>query len=309
MNVQKNISLATHTTFNIGGNARYFIEVTDLEEIQEALEYAKQNKSPFAIFGGGSNILVADDGFDGVVVKIALSALDIDLSSGEFFAEAGSSLMETIRTVCSAGLTGMEAMYGIPGTVGGAVRGNAGAFGTEIVDTLVTATALNTETNEVRTFTNPECEFDYRNSFFKKNPEWIILSASFALKTDESEECLRKADEILAIRNERQIQNIHSAGSYFMNPIVSENLQALFEEEKGTPSRGGRVPAGWLIEKAGFKGVSKNGASTGERSSNYVINTGGAVAADVQELTKEIQDKVKEEFGVELEREITQVGF
>ncbi|QSH39534.1 UDP-N-acetylmuramate dehydrogenase [Candidatus Kaiserbacteria bacterium] len=309
MEIQENILLKDHTTFEIGGVAKYFVVVHSKEELQEALEYAQTKNLAFTFIAGGSNILASDSGFDGLVIKMALVKHSVDTEKNEVQAEAGASLMEVIHAACSAGLTGMEPMYGIPGTIGGAVRGNAGAFGVEVVDILSHVTAIDIESKEIRTFTNEECAFDYRDSFFKRNSNWIILSATFSLAAAESTECIKKAEEILATRNERQIQNIRSAGSFFMNPIVSEELQREFEKEKGTPARNGRVPAGWLIEKAGFKGVVKDKAATGERSSNYVINRGAATAAMVQELTSEIQGNVEEKFGVKLEREVTQMGF
>ena len=309
MEIQENVALSEHTTFEIGGLARYFVSIHSQEDLQEALAYAEKNGLAVSILAGGSNILASDSGFDGLIVKIALQKYVVDTEKHQLYAEAGCSLMEVIREACSVGLSGMEGMYGIPGTVGGAVRGNAGAFGVEVVDVLSYVTAIDIESKEIRTFTNEECVFDYRNSFFKKNRNWLILSATFSLIPRGVQECLQKADSILEIRNERQIQNIRSAGSFFMNPIVSEELQKIFEEEKGTPARSGRVPAGWLIEKAGFKGIVKDKAATGERSSNYVINLGSATAAMIENLTKEMQGSVKEKFGVDLEREVTQVGF
>ena len=309
MTVQENIPLAPHTTFKIGGKARYFISVESIDDLRSALAWAQEKKIPYFILAGGSNVLIADTGFDGVVIKMELSAVDIDLSTNECLAEAGSSLMDVIHTVCNAGLSGMESMYGIPGTVGGAVRGNAGAFGTEVVDVLASTTALNVNTQEVRVFTNEECEFGYRTSFFKKNPEWIILSVIFALEEADPQECLAKAQATLDTRNERQIQDICSAGSFFMNPVAPKEVQEMFETEKGTPVREERVPAGWLIDKAGFKGVCEKDVCTGERSANYLINTDNARAQDVLALAQRIKERVKDEFNVELSEEVTHVGF
>ncbi|MDP2650394.1 MAG: UDP-N-acetylenolpyruvoylglucosamine reductase, partial [bacterium] len=184
-----------------------------------------------------------------------------------------------------------------------------GAFGTEIKDVLTDAEAVNTQTGEVRLFTNAECKFAYRDSFFKKNPEWLVLSARFSLAHGEPEECVRKARGILAERNNRQIQDIRSAGSFFMNPIATKAIQKMFEDEKGEPAKGGRVPAGWLIDKAGFKGVCRGEVCTGARSSNYFINNGNAKAADVLSLAGEIKATVLQKFGVELKEEVTLIGF
>lgn len=306
---QEHVPLAPYTTFELGGVARYFTEVRTVTELGIALDYAETRSLPFFILAGGSNVLVADAGFVGLVIRIAFDQRTIDVDSGAVYAEAGASLMETIEATAEAGLTGMEAMYGIPGTVGGAVRGNAGAFGTEVVDVLKEATALNIDTREIKTFTREECNLTYRSSFFKRNPEWIVLSATFALTPDTDGAALARVEETLALRNERQIQNIRSAGSFFMNPTAPESVQKLFESEKGTPSNNGRVPAGWLIEKVGFKGHCVNGICTGERSANYIINDGTGSASAVLELTSAIHAKVFTDFGITMQPEITQVGF
>ncbi len=306
---QEQVPLAPYTTFQLGGDARYFADITNAADLGIALDYAETRNLPFVILAGGSNVLVSDTGFDGLVIHIGFKKYSIDADSGIVRAEAGASLMEVIEAAAQSGLTGMEAMYGIPGTVGGAVRGNAGAFGTEVVDVLSEVTALNISTREIKTFTHEECNCTYRSSFFKRNPEWIVLSATFALTQDTDGNALKRIRETLAMRNERQIQNIRSAGSFFMNPTVPEALQTQFQDEKGAPSHNGRVPAGWLIEKAGFKGQCVNGICTGERSANYIINDGAGSAQAVLELTSAIHAKIFTDFGITLQPEITQIGF
>lgn len=309
MDIQENVPLAPHTTFNIGGPAKYFVEVTNKKDLGVALDYAQAHGVQFFILAGGSNVLVADEGFNGLVIKIAFDAYKIDENKGEVSAEAGCSLMEVIKEASTANLSGMEALYGIPGSVGGAVRGNAGAFGTEMLDIVSTVEALNIETREIKVFSHDECLFSYRNSFFKENKDWIILSVIFTLVQNESEHPMKGAEKILALRNERQIQGIQSAGSFFMNPKVSAEVQAVFKSEKGLVARENRVPAGWLIDRAGFKDVCKDGVCTGVRSANYIINKGDASASAVQLFVKEIQSEVENKLGIELVEEVTTVGF
>jgi len=309
MEIQENIPLSPLTTFKIGGSAKYFINAETAEDLGAALDYAETRNLPFFILAGGSNILVSDEGFNGVVIKINFRESKIDEVTGEVYAEAGCNLMEIIHETSELGLGGMESMYGIPGTVGGAVRGNAGAFGTEAKDVVTKVTALNIETRDIKTFSNEECGFSYRSSTFKGDQEWVILSATFKLQTGGDAEVMKNAEKTLQERNNRQIQNIKSAGSFFMNPKVSEDLQNLFKEEKGAEARNGKVPAGWLIEKSGFKGVCEGGVCTGERSTNYVINNGNASSEDVLKLTGTIKAKVLKDFGVELQEEVTTVGF
>ena len=309
MEIQENVPLAPLTTFQIGGNARYFIEVKNADDLGAALSYAETRKLPYFILAGGSNVLVADTGYDGVVIKMSFDRRDVDTKTQEVTAEAGCSLMETILDATKYGFIGMGGMYGIPGTVGGAVRGNAGAFGVEVVDVLKQVTALNVDTREIKTFENSDCGLGYRTSIFKKSKEWIILSATFKFKQGTPEEAGAEAEEVLGQRNTRQIQDIRSAGSFFMNPKVSNDIQEVFKEEKGSEAREGRVPAGWLIEKAGFKGACEGNVCTGERSANYVINKGGASATNVRVLTQNIQNTVRDKLDVELQEEITLIGF
>ena len=308
MEIQENVPLAEHTTFKIGGNARYFIEITDADKLGVALDYAQTRSIPFAILAGGSNALISDEGFDGLVIKVTFNNITVDTTNATVTAEAGANLMETIKRACQQGLSGMENMYGIPGSVGGAVRGNAGAFGTEVVDVLKTATAINIKTREPKVFTKDECRFSYRNSFFKQNHDWFVVSAEFALTLAVPQTCIDAANHILTTRNERQIQDIQSAGSFFMNPRVPEDIQKMFQEEQGQSVRDGRVPAGWLIDKSGFRGFQKGTVHTGERSANYVVNDGGAQAQDVRALTEEIKQAVRNRFGVELQEEVTLIG-
>ena len=310
MEIQKNVPLAVLTTFKIGGNARYFVEITKASDLGAALDYAQTRKLPFLVLAGGSNVLIADGGFDGLVIHITFNKVDVYTQDSTITAEAGANLMQLIRKCCEMGLSGMENMYGIPGSVGGAVRGNAGAFGTEVDDVLQSVTALNVATREEKVFTKAECNFAYRQSMFKNSSEWVILSATFQLQRSDPQQSLGKADEILALRNERQIQDIRSAGSFFMNPRVPADIQALFVQEKKELAREGRVPAGWLIDKAGLKGKCTNDqVCTGDRSANYIINRDRATAAEVMTLASEIKTTVGQKFGVELREEVTLVGF
>ena len=309
MDIQEYIPLSNYTTFRIGGAARYFMEVTRKDDLGIALDYASTRKLPYVILAGGSNVLVADEGFDGLVVHIAFAQFECDAVTGRVRADAGTSLQTLIHDATEKGLTGAEGMYGIPGSVGGAVRGNAGAFGTEITDICVSVRALNTATREVREFMHDECHFGYRTSLFKTDSEWIVLDATFQLTPDDISACQARRDETLKERNDRQIQDIQSAGSFFMNPTAPDHIQERFAEEKGTPARERRVPAGWLIEKSGFKGACEGAACTGERSANYVINTGDATAVEVRTLTKSICDAVARDTGITLREEVTLIGY
>ncbi len=304
--VKENINLAKYTSFNIGGEAKYFIEVSDESGLREALAYATEQRIKFLILAGGSNVLLPDNGFDGLVVHITSG--DLKIYSNKVIVQAGARLIDTIRESAKAGLSGWESMCGIPGSVGGAVRGNAGAFGTEVKDVLTKVQALNLQTGEVRDFTNKECEFGYRTSYFKQHPQWVVLTAVFALvKRVDTEDVLTKCDEVVAERTKRHLQDVACAGSFFKNPECAAypDVIKMFEVDKGVECRGDRVPAGWLIDQCDLKGTSVDGALCSEQQANYIVNTGVATQKEVLELRDIIKRKVKEKFGLELEEEVT----
>lgn len=301
MEFRDNVSLKEFTTFEIGGRARYFAKVENEGGMRDALEFAREKNMRFYVIAGGSNILVPDEGLDGLVIKIA--SKNFTISGTTVHADAGCDLLALIRATAAEGIGGWEKLAGIPGTIGGAVRGNAGAFGPEIKDFVQIVRAINVRTEEVREFSNVECDFSYRNSFFKMNPEWLILDVHFELHQGDTLLIQRGIDEIIAEREKRHIQNVKAAGSFFMNPVAPAKIVAIFEEEKTTKSRGGRVPAGWLIEKAGLKGATVGGAQVSPQQANYIINAHNATAADVRELAKKVKEEVRRQFDVALEEE------
>jgi UDP-N-acetylmuramate dehydrogenase len=307
-NIQKNVPLAQFTTLRIGGPAEYFTEVSSLDELKEALAYAKNNGLDFFMLGGGANVLVSDSGFSGLVIK--MNSGNIRITELILEADAGAALSKVVRQAAEKGLAGMEWASGIPGTFGGAIRGNAGAYGGEIKDILESVKVLDTETMEIKACQNHECDFRYRHSMFKSNPKLIIVSAALRLQKGNKEESLKKSEEIIGLRLKKLPQGAPSAGSFFINPVVSdEKLKKEFEEEKGTKSKEGKLPAGWLIEKAGLKGKKIGGAMVNELQANYIINTGNARAEDIVMLSSFIKQQVRDKFGVQLQEEVQFVGF
>ena len=306
LDIQKNVPLAPLTTFKIGGPAQYFVDVQSEADMQEAILWAKERKIDFVILSGGSNILIPDEGLNKLVIHITKGAFAI--SERVLEADAGCSLLELIRAASEKNLGGWEKLAGIPGTIGGAVRGNAGAFGTEIKDFPVKVRALHSETAEIKEFQNADCDFAYRHSFFKDNPKWIITSLAVRLLKVAPTESLKLVADTIAEREKRHLQNVQAAGSYFMNPVASAEVVAMFEQEKGMKSREGRVPAGWLIEKAGMKGAQVGGAIASLQHPNYIVNKGGATAREVKELAEDIKKAVAVKFGVQLKEEAVVLG-
>lgn len=308
IDIKENISLKNFNTFNVGGKAKYFVKVDNHDDLVQALKWAKDKKLPVYIFGGGSNLLISDDGYHGLIIQIA--SKKIVVNDQEVICDAGALLQDLINTAIDHSLNGICKLSGIPGSVGGAVRGNAGAFGTEIKDVLQETTILNKQTYEIKKLSNDDCNFSYRHSFFKDNPEWVILAATFKLTIGQKHELLKKSQNTLDQRNKKQIQDIKSAGSTFINPtITDQKIIEEFEKESGTKSRGNRVPAGWLLDKVGLRGHKIGGAATSPMHPNYFINTNNATSADIVKLIELSKKKVKEKFNIDLQEELQYLGF
>ena len=309
LHIQENVPLAPLTTFKIGGPARYFTEVSDASGITEAFEWAEKQQVSTFILAGGSNILFPDAGYDGLVIRIVGERITI--TDALVTASAGAVLGNVINESLEFGLQGMESMSGIPGSLGGAVRGNAGAFGTEIKDVVSKVKAVNRATGLVKDFSPVECEFAYRQSFFKRHPEWVILEAQLRLQPGGNpSELLALARETRAKREAKHPQDAKCAGSFFMNPTVTdEKLLLEFEEETGVPSRNGKLPAGWLITQVGLRGKTIGGAQMSKQHPNYLVNTGTATADDVLMLASFVKTRVRNELGIQLREEIQFVGF
>ena len=246
LKIKENIPLAPLTTFEIGGTERYMVKARKDDDIGDAMQWAKEKNVRLVVLAGGSNVLVPDGGLDALVVCLVGNLYSA--SEGTVDSWAGTNLLVLMRALGAQGYGGWEKLSGIPGTIGGAVRGNAGAFGPEIKDFVTGVRALNTQNGEVRDFTNEECDFSYRHSFFKDNPEWVILRVQVRLAQIEPAESAKLAEETIAERERRHLQNVRAAGSFFMTPKAPPAIVALFEKEKQVRSREGRVPAGWLIE-------------------------------------------------------------
>lgn len=308
INIQENILLAPLTSFRVGGSAKLYVEVKSVEELKESIEFAKGKNIKFYLLGGGTNLLVSDNGFDGLVIRMKMNSICINDNKIEV--ESGVPLIKVINMAAQAGLTGLELMAGIPGTVGGAVRGNAGAYGTEICQVIKKAKAFDSEKGEEIEFEENACDFSYRSSIFKKNPNLIVLATSLELTPADSKEVQEKTNATIMKRASMGLGGYKSAGSFFMNPSVeNQKLKEDFEKEKGEAARNDKLPAGWVIEQAGLKGKKIGGAAVCEKHSNYIINDENATADEVMMLVSYIKQQVRDQFGVQLQEEVNYVGF
>jgi len=312
LKIKEKIPLKEYTTFKIGGPARYFFVAKNKEDLKNAILWAKKKKLPLFILGGGSNVLFSDNGFKGLVIKIQNSNLKIQNENSKFkiICGAGLPLMKLVFKSSEIGVTGLENLAGIPGTLGGAIWGNAGAFGREIGNLVEEVKVLDVGSwkLEVKRLKNKDCKFGYRDSIFKRKKNLIILEATLKLKKGKRKEIEEKIKEILRLRKEKQPLEFPSAGSVFKNvPIekVSKRIREKFREK----IKDGFLPAGVLIEAAGLKGVQIGGAKISEKHANFIVNVGNAKASDVKELIEKIKKEVKKKFKIQLEEEIKLVGF
>lgn len=308
IHLKKNVPLAPLTTFHIGGNANYFVEATGALELAEAVEYAEEQRLPFFIFGGGSNILFSDKGFSGMVIRMVDGGIQI---SGErILCGAGVPLFDLVLAAGKAGLAGIERLAGIPGSFGGAVRGNAGAFGAEIGSVITSVKGYVRDTNMVKEYKREVCGFSYRTSLFKKNPDLIILSAEIKLQSGDKTGIEKIIHDTVAVRESKHPQSALCAGSFFMNPIVtSEKLRKEFEKDTGVAPKDDKLPAGWLIDHVGLRGKKIGGAMVSDKHPNYLVNTGNATAEDVITLASLVKTRVRDELRVQLKEEVQFVGF
>ncbi len=301
LQISENIPLSTHTTLEIGGPARYFVEATTIEELKEALEYVKNNDLQWIIIGSGSNLLVSDDGFSGLVIKNNVQG--ILLEDGIITVQAGELLQKLVNFTIEHQLDGMSTMTGIPGTVGGAIYGSAGAYGDNIRDFLTSITYL--ENNEVKTLTKAEFQTGYRDSFFKHHKNLIILSAKFSgfakgEKTKMEQEC----ETILQKRTHKYPPHQKCPGSFFKNVIATELNENQLKNIPADKILFGKIPAGYLLEAVGAKGSHKGQIKVAETHANTFINLGNGTANDFYDLAYNLYRKVLDEFGIKLEPEV-----
>lgn len=293
LDIKENVILKPYTTFKAGGPARYYAEPSSTEDIIELISYAKENNLKYFVLGAGSNILISDNGFDGLVIRLGRNFSSVVFTDcgdyGEMKADAGAMLALLGNQCTREGLEGAEFICGIPGSVGGAVYMNAGAYGPEIKDIAKEVTYL--INGEIKTVSASECDFKYRYSMFQIMPEAIILSLTIRLPKGNAEEIAAKVNELKAKRCASQPVEVPSAGSTFKRPV-------------------GHF-AGGLIQDSGLKGfaLDESGAQVSPKHAGFVVNNGGtASATDIMRLIDYVSDKVFEDSGVRLEMEVKKIG-
>ncbi|MDD5031863.1 MAG: UDP-N-acetylmuramate dehydrogenase [Patescibacteria group bacterium] len=309
--IQKDISLAQFTTFRIGGPAKFFIEVKEKDDLPGAIKWARENKEKFFILGGGSNIIINDKGVDGLVIKMTND--DIKIHGERVEAQAGATLARAMRLATGENLSGLEWAAGIPrATIGGAVRGNAGAFGSSIADKIETIEVFNVKKEKFELFSHKDCGFSYRESIFKKDENYLIWNAVLKLEKGKKIEIESAVNKFLESRQNRQ-PKLPSAGSVFKNLLfdyLKENNANIADlASQAGVVKEGKVGAGWLIELAGLKGKKIGGAKVSLEHANFIVNTSQATAEDIVMLISYIKQQVRNRFNIQLQEEVQYLGF
>lgn len=304
MQFQQNFPLSQVTTLQIGGPARLFVTVKSEPELFEAIQYAKTNLLAYLIIGGGSNLLVNDSGVNCLVIKNEIEG--ITKAVRVLKVKSGTPLQDLVDYSIAQGLSGLHKLTGIPGTVGGAVFGNAGAYGQTIsdyIDDFREIVCLHPTTLEIVTLPKDECEFDYRDSIFKKN-KLIILEISFKLEMGKSKELRQAADEVLEKRLVKYPKGIRCPGSFFKNLVVEKLPKEILTKIPKDKIVYGKVSAGSLLEMVGAKGDSLGDIEIANHHANLFVNKSHGKAADFYTLAKKYAQKVKDKFGITLEPEV-----
>jgi len=302
--ILEDVPLSSYTRFGIGGPASLLLDTASESAFIEALNVVSQTEDPHVVIGGGTNLVVADAGFNGIVLRY--TGAKIERHGYTLTAQAGAVLQSVVDASIEHGLKGLQTMTGIPGYLGGAVYGNAGAYGRSIHE--MAEQVRFCAKGEIKTFDNAACHFQYRNSIFKAHKDWVILSATLRLTEGDPAELARQAAEIRAIRDEKYPPTMKCAGSIFKNLIADRlpaHVQALIPPRQ---IREGKVASAWFLEQTGVKGLRRGDIQVATYHANLIYNDGHGTASDLVWVINELKHRVREQFGFDIEEEVQYVG-
>ncbi len=302
-------NISKETTMKVGGKVRYFFKVETQEKLKNVLELANKNKIKYIVIGGGSNVIISDDGFDGLIVKNQTS--NIVVGNNEVIADSGVKLTFLVRKLAEEDLSGLEFLTGIPGTLGGAVFGNAGAFGRSMSDVVKSVLVLDNK-GKIQSISNSQMNFSYRDSNFKKQFSLtdtynypVILSVNLKVTSSKKQMVLRTMENYMRIRRSKE-PKYFSSGSFFRNIIVSDHPELA---KTDLPVIEGKIPVGALLERIGAKDMREGGASVYSEHANWILNKNGrARAYDIKKIADEIKQKVRAKFGIVIQEEVVYIG-
>jgi UDP-N-acetylmuramate dehydrogenase len=304
LTVSPGAALSRYTRFGIGGPADLYAETDNAEAFIAALAAARASGLATMVIGGGTNLIVSDAGFRGIVLRYRADRLMA--ANRRVHADAGAELQALVDFAIAHGLQGLETLSGIPGSVGAAVYGNAGAYGHSISERVRSVRFF--DGSAVRVFSNPQCQFHYRESIFKQHKDWIIFSTELLLDPADSAALRRTADEILKVRNEKFPVTMKCAGSIFKNLLLKDLPPEVAAQIPAAAVREGKIPAAWFLERVGAKGMQRGDIHVAAYHANLLYNAGAGAAADLVALIGELKALVRARFGIELEEEVQYVG-
>lgn len=327
MIIKERIPLSRYTNYHIGGPARYFAAAKTLEDVQEAIRFAKEKDSPYFILGGGTNLLISDKGFDGLVIamrnayisskpnlrrKMAMKTESVFAKSEELQAnepvmirvDAGVEFGDLVDFALARGLQGVEWAAGIPGHVGGAIRGNAGAFGGELGNNIEEVYAITPE-GTLETFSKKNCDFAYRSSLFKARPGMVVVGALLRLTAGDKLMLLKKAEDLRAWRRAKHPLEYPNCGSVFKRIALDDIKLGLWKKypDMRDAIRDGQVATAYFIDKCGLKNARIGDAEVSDKHPNFIVNLGNAKAEHVLMLVNHVKHEVRKKFGITLEEE------
>jgi UDP-N-acetylmuramate dehydrogenase len=297
--------LSRYTRFGIGGPADVYAETDTVEAFIGATETACAIDLPIMVIGGGTNLIVSDDGFRGLVLRYRGDALLA--ADNRVVAQSGAVLQDLVDFTNARGLKGLETLAGIPGSVGAAVYGNAGAYGHSISERVVKVQFYDGKC--VRIFENEDCEFHYRESVFKKHKEWIVFSTHLRMDRADAAELQKISADILKVRNEKFPVTMKCAGSIFKNLLLKKLPAAVAAEVPEKVVREGKIPAAWFLEQVGAKGMQRGDIHVADYHANLIYNAGDGTAADLRAVIEELKSRVRARFGIGIEEEVQYVGW
>ena len=316
--LREKVNLSEFSNYKIGGPARFFFDAKSEDEIKSAVAFGREKKLDIFVLGGATNLLIADEGFPGLVIKAGIDSIEVE---GEnIVAGAGVSMARLLDYSIAHSLSGLEWAGGLPGTLGGAIRGNAGCFGGEIKDVIVSVRSFDTKTDKFLERKVGDCKFGYRDSIFKKNGAEIILSAVLRLKKGDRAEIVSATEEKIAYRTKNHPLEHPNIGSIFKNIPLQLIFKAESKEYREALKNGKIefhgsqftvktdpfpvISAAKLISESGLRGVKSGGAMFSEKHPNFIVNVSGAKASDVKELIRLAKESVYKKFGIKLEEEV-----
>jgi UDP-N-acetylmuramate dehydrogenase len=297
--------LSRHTRFGLGGPAAVLIDTPDECSFMNSLRIVRESGLNAEVIGGGSNLVCADAGFDGIVLRY--TGDEIIFEGPKVTAGAGAVLQNLVDSTIREGLAGIQTMTGIPGWIGGAIYGNAGAYGRSMHQSVLSVRFA--DGTRVREFDNAACEFRYRHSAFKDNKRWVVLSATLTLEPCDAADMAKQAADILSIRNAKYPPTMKCAGSIFKNLILAELPDHVRAQVDPKVVREGKVPSAYFLEKVGAKGIVNGGIHVAGYHANLIYNAGDGTAAQVREVVNDLKARVRSQFRFEVEEEVQYVGF